>query len=57
MLGEYALAVAVASPVALFSHLNLRAVLATDAARRHPLGDYMTVRIVTTRPRLWRPSG
>lgn len=48
MLGEYALAVAVASPVALFSHLNLRAVLATDAARRHPFGDYMAVRLATT---------
>src|ERR1035441_6235529 len=44
MLGEYALALAVATPVAMFSHLNLRAVLATDMERRHPFGDYLAVR-------------
>jgi O-antigen/teichoic acid export membrane protein len=47
MLGEYALALAIATPVALFSHLNLRAVLATDVARRHPFGDYIAVRLGT----------
>jgi O-antigen/teichoic acid export membrane protein len=47
MLGEYALALAIATPVALFSHLNLRAVLATDVERRHPFGDYLTVRLGT----------
>jgi hypothetical protein len=25
----------------MLSHLNLRAVLATDAAHRHPFGDYL----------------
>ena len=39
MLGEYALAVAIVSPIALFSHLNLRAVLATDIEGRHSFGD------------------
>ncbi len=48
MLGEYALAVAVATPVAMFTHLNLRAVLATDAAARAGLGDYLAVRLATT---------
>jgi O-antigen/teichoic acid export membrane protein len=48
MLGQYALAVAIVSPVALFAHLNLRAVLATDVERLHPFGDYMAVRMGTT---------
>jgi O-antigen/teichoic acid export membrane protein len=48
MLGQYALAVAIVSPVALFAHLNLRAVLATDVRRTHPFGDYMAVRMGTT---------
>ncbi|MCL6543646.1 MAG: lipopolysaccharide biosynthesis protein [Bryobacteraceae bacterium] len=45
MLGEYALALALVMPVAMLSHLNLRAVLATDIFRRHPFGDYQTVRL------------
>ena len=48
MLGEYALALAVTMPVAMLSHLNLRAVLATDVAGEHPFGDYMAVRIGAT---------
>ena len=48
MLGEYTFAAAVAAPVSMLSHLNLRAVLATDAARRHTFGDYLAVRLVTT---------
>ena len=47
LLGEYALAVAIATPVTLLSHLNLRAVLATDMGQRHPFGDYVAVRLVT----------
>jgi O-antigen/teichoic acid export membrane protein len=47
MLGEYALALAIATPVALFSHLNLRAVLATDTERRHTFGDVLAVRLGT----------
>jgi O-antigen/teichoic acid export membrane protein len=45
MLGEYALAVSIAAPISMLSHLNLRAVLATDTRREHPLGDYLRVRI------------
>lgn len=48
MLGQYALAVALATPAIMLAHLNLRAVLATDMARRHTFGDYLTVRLGTT---------
>ena len=44
-LGEYALALAIATPVALFAHLNLRAMLATDIGGKHPFGDYARVRL------------
>jgi O-antigen/teichoic acid export membrane protein len=47
MLGEYALAAAVATPAALFAHLNLRAVLVTDVRRQYPFGDYLAVRLGT----------
>jgi O-antigen/teichoic acid export membrane protein len=47
MLGQYALAAAVATPVAMLSHLNLRAVLVTDVKRQHPFGDYLLVRLAT----------
>jgi O-antigen/teichoic acid export membrane protein len=46
MLGQYALAVAIASPVAMLSHLNLRAVLATDVSAQRPFGDYLSVRLI-----------
>lgn len=48
MLGEYALAIAITSPVMMLSHLNLRAVLATDMAQKHPFGDYLAVRLAAT---------
>lgn len=48
MLGEYALAIAVTAPVVMLSHLNLRAVLATDIAGEHPFGDYLAVRLGAT---------
>lgn len=48
MLGAYALAVAIVSPVLMLSHLNLRAVLATDTGARHPFGDYLAVRYGST---------
>src|SRR5262249_43861998 len=44
MLGRYALALAVTPAGLMLSHLNLRAVIATDTAGRHPFGDYLTVR-------------
>ena len=48
MLGRYALALAITAPVAMLSHLNLRAVIATDVARKHPFGDYLVVRLGAT---------
>jgi O-antigen/teichoic acid export membrane protein len=48
MLGEYAFAVAVMLPLTMLSHLNLRAVLATDMEERHPFGDYLAVRLWAT---------
>ncbi len=48
MLGQYALALAVAAPVAMLAHLNLRSVLATDTGGRHPLGDYLALRLLVT---------
>ncbi|MCL5746641.1 MAG: lipopolysaccharide biosynthesis protein, partial [Acidobacteria bacterium] len=48
MLGQYALALAITTPVIMLSHLNLRAALATDVGERHPFGDYLAVRLATT---------
>ena len=48
MLGQYALALALATPVSMLSHLNLRAVLATDVECRHSFGDYLAVRAAAT---------
>jgi O-antigen/teichoic acid export membrane protein len=48
MLGQYALAVAVTAPIVMLSHLNLRAVLATDVGGKHPFGDYLAVRLGAT---------
>ena len=48
MLGEYALALAVTAPLVMLSHLNLRAVLATDVGGRHPFGDYLVVRYASS---------
>lgn len=45
MLGQYALAVALTTPLVMLSHLNLRAVLATDLDGRHSFGDYVAVRL------------
>src|SRR5438270_6565675 len=48
MLGQYALAIALTAPVVMFSHLNLRAVIATDVAQKHPFQDYLAVRLIAT---------
>ncbi len=48
MLGEYTFAVALAAPVSMLSHLNLRAVLATDVTHRHSFGDYLALRLWTS---------
>lgn len=47
ILGQYALALAAAMPVAMLAHLNLRSVLATDVSGQHPFGDYFQVRLWT----------
>lgn len=48
VLGEYALATALALPVAMFTHLNLRAVIATDVKNEHPFRDYQLVRVAVS---------
>jgi O-antigen/teichoic acid export membrane protein len=48
MLGQYALAIALTAPVVMLSHLNLRAVIATDVAQKHPFQDYLAVRLIAT---------
>src|SRR5512132_1715656 len=49
MLGEYAYGLAVAMPIAMLAHLNLRAVLATDVgSARGRLGDYLSVRFAAS---------
>jgi O-antigen/teichoic acid export membrane protein len=45
MLGKYALAVALTTPLVMLAHLNLRAVLATDMGGHRPFGDYVAVRL------------
>jgi len=45
--GYYALALAIATPVIMFSMLQLRAVLFTDVQSRYRFGDYLGVRLVT----------
>jgi O-antigen/teichoic acid export membrane protein len=49
MVGQFALAFAVANPVFLFSQLQLRALQSTDASHaEHRPGDYVALRLVTT---------
>jgi O-antigen/teichoic acid export membrane protein len=47
-LGQYAFGAAIAAPIAMLAHLNLRAVIATDVAARHPFGDYLAVRLIAS---------
>jgi O-antigen/teichoic acid export membrane protein len=48
VVGEYALALALTAPVMMFANLRLNALLASDAARRYRLGDYLSARAATT---------
>jgi len=48
MVGQFALGLAVAGPVMVFSQLQLRAVQATDACHRYDFVDYLGLRLVTT---------
>ena len=45
--GEYALGIAVASPVLLFATLQLRSLLASDVVERFSFGQYLTFRLVS----------
>jgi len=48
MVGQYGLAMAVATPILALSTLQLRAVLTTDVRERVPFGEYLGFRLVTT---------
>jgi len=48
MVGQYALGLAVVSPVIVLSMLCLRAVQATDTRREYAFSDYLGLRVVTT---------
>jgi O-antigen/teichoic acid export membrane protein len=48
MVGEYALAIAIATPVFALSTLQLRAVLTTDVRERIHFGEYLGFRLLTT---------
>ena len=47
-LGKYALGIAVAQPIIIFSQLQLRSIQATDARHTHRFGDYLALRLVWT---------
>ncbi len=46
--GQFALGLAVTAPIILFTNLQLRAVIATDARNENTFSDYFTLRIATT---------
>ena len=48
MVGQFALATAIATPIMVFSNLKLRAVLASDANDEYSFSDYFSLRLITT---------
>src|SRR5205807_111503 len=46
--GQFALGLAVAAPVFMFSNLQLRAVQATDARSEYEFADYFTLRVLAS---------
>lgn len=48
MVGQFSLGLAIATPVLMFTNLQLRSVQATDAKRRRSFGDYLGLRVITT---------
>ena len=48
MVGRFILALAVTAPVIMFTNLNLRAVIATDACKRFFFGEYLGLRVIMT---------
>lgn len=45
--GQFALGLAIVTPVQMFFNLQLRALQASDAAQRHPFAHYLTLRLYT----------
>jgi O-antigen/teichoic acid export membrane protein len=48
MVGQYGLAMAIATPILALSSLQLRAVLTTDVKEKIPFGEYLGFRLATT---------
>ncbi|MDQ6708068.1 MAG: lipopolysaccharide biosynthesis protein [Acidobacteriota bacterium] len=48
LVGQYALGIAVATPVLMLAQLNLRAVVATDVRNENPFRDYLSLRLATS---------
>src|SRR5919197_2263596 len=48
MVGQFALGLAVATPVIMFANLQLGSVQATDARRQYRFGEYLGLRLITT---------
>ncbi len=48
MVGQFALGIAVSSPVMLFTGLQLRAAQATDVRDEYAFGDYLSLRLIAT---------
>jgi O-antigen/teichoic acid export membrane protein len=48
MVGQYGLAMAIATPVLALSSLQLRSVLTTDVKEKTPFGEYLGFRLLTT---------
>jgi O-antigen/teichoic acid export membrane protein len=47
MIGQFTLALAVATPIISLGNLQLRNILATDARREYRFGDYLSLRLIT----------
>src|SRR5487761_2005637 len=47
IVGQYALGVAVSTPILMLAQLNLRSVIATDVKREHSFADYRGVRLIS----------
>src|SRR5579863_6822672 len=48
MVGQFSLGLAIATPVHMFTNLQLRSVQATDARRQYSFGEYLGLRVMTT---------
>jgi O-antigen/teichoic acid export membrane protein len=48
MVGQFALGLAVATPIIMFANLQLRFVQATDALRQYAFSEYFSLRVITT---------